>query len=137
MKETLRHREAFEFYYSLGSKRNCRKVAVEFQVSERSVYNWSKWLNWQCRVEERDMKNAKKIEKKTDDTIVEARTKYITIIRETLHKYESALQSGDIKINSVADLERLAKLEMDLREDEVAEEDKIINIIFDTAENED
>lgn len=130
MQEKLRHREAFEYYYSLGSSRSYPQVASQFTVSLTSVKKWAKSFNWQERVLDRDMKNARKLEKQTDETLLETKAKYLTIIQDTLQKYESALQSGDIKISSVKDLATLANLEMSLREEEVPEEDKTVNIIF-------
>lgn len=130
--ETLRQKKAFEFYYILGNDRNCSKVSEEFQVSERTVYYWSKWYNWQVRVQERDLMNGQKLEEKTNETILEAKSKYLKIIKQTLQEYERALNSGSIKINSVQDLERLARLEMSLRVEEISEEDRRVNIIFKT-----
>jgi len=40
------------------------------------------------------------------------------------------LKSGDIKVNSVKDLETLAKLELLLREGEVPAGDSVVNIII-------
>lgn len=131
MQEKLRHREAFEYYYSLGSSRSYPQVASQFTVSLTSVKKWAKEFNWQVRVRDRDIKNARKLAKQTDETLLEAKTKYLTIIQNTLQEYEAALQSGDIKINSVKDLAALANLEMSLRE-EVPEEDKTVNVIFKT-----
>lgn len=116
MEETLRQKEAFEYYYGRGNSRSCRQVAEQFQVSERTVFNWSSQFKWQEKIRMRDIQNAQKLEQKTDDTILEARHKYLGLIKATLQKYEGALLSGDIKINSVNDLERLAHLEMELRE---------------------
>lgn len=132
MEETLRHREAFEFYYALGSNRSYPQVASQFTISLTSVKKWAKSFKWQDRVKERDIKNTRKLEEKTDETIIQAKSKYLAIIQNTLYKYEVALQSGDIKINNVKDLATLANLEMSLREEEVPEEDKTINIIFKT-----
>jgi len=65
MKETLKHREVFEFYYSIGDKRNLSSVAVQYKFSERSIAKWSKLFNWQERIEQRDIEIGKELEKKT------------------------------------------------------------------------
>ena len=70
LRETLEKAEAFEFYYMLGKGRSCSLVAEEFQVSLRTVYNWSRWFNWQKKVRERDIENATKIAQTTNETIV-------------------------------------------------------------------
>jgi len=53
MKETLRHREAFEYYYVLGNDRSYPQVASKFTVSLTSVKKWAKEFNWQQRVQDR------------------------------------------------------------------------------------
>lgn len=130
MEETLRHREAFEYYYGLGDGRSYPQVASRFTVSLTSVKKWAKSFQWQQRVRERDIKNAQKLEEQTNETILHTKSKYLNIIQSTLQRYEEALQSGDIKITSVKDLATLVNLEMSLREEESPEEDKTVNIIF-------
>jgi len=56
MKETLRHKEAFEYYYSLGgtaTDKNCGKVGAKIGVSCNTIWNWYKAFNWKERVEQR------------------------------------------------------------------------------------
>ena len=132
MKETLRHQEAFEYYYSLGHERSYPQVASEFTVSLTSIKKWAKSFNWQQKVKERDIKNACKLEEITNESLLASKAKYINIIQDTLQQYRIALQSGSIKITSVQDLEKLARLEMSLRENEITEEDRTVNIIFKT-----
>ena len=136
MKETLRHQEAFEYYYLLGNDRSYPQVASKFTVSLTSVKKWAKEFKWQQRVQDRDTKNAITLSAKTDFTIIEVKTKYLNLIGRTLSKYEEALQSGNINISSVQDLEKLAKLEMFLRKDETTKEDTNVNIIFKRVETE-
>ena len=50
MKETLRHKEAFEYYYGLGHDRNLTSVALHHGFTKRSVANWSKAFDWQARL---------------------------------------------------------------------------------------
>ena len=57
-------------------------------------------------------------------------TKYLTIIQDLVEIFRSKLQDGDIRINSISDLERLAKLELLLREGELPSEEKIVNIFI-------
>lgn len=132
LNETLRHLEAFEFYYALGNDRSYPQVASRFTVSLTSVKKWAKEFQWQERVKERDIKNAKSLSEITDETLIATKTKYIDIIQDTLRQYCIALQSGSVKINSVQDLERLARLEISLREEETSEAEKTVNIIFKT-----
>ena len=63
MKETLRHREALEYYYVLGDKRTLQKVADKFIVSRQSVSKWKREFNWRDRIKLRDINNGKKFSK--------------------------------------------------------------------------
>jgi hypothetical protein len=126
----LRQQEAFEFYYSLRHARTLQQVCNKFNISLSTVQKWSSNGKWREMVKDRDINNAKKIQEQTDTTIIETTSKYLNIVQKTLTKYEEALQAGNIKINSVQDLEKLAKLEMFLREDEMSKRDTNINIIF-------
>jgi transposase len=128
--ESLKNIEAFEYYYSLGDKRSCSKVAGKFHVSERTVYNWSSWYNWQERVKHRNREYAKKIDEQTNTSLIDAKTKYLSIINDIIEVFKTKLNDGEIRINRVNDLERLVKLEMLLREGEMPSEDRIINIII-------
>ena len=128
MDENLKHFETFEYYYSLGSARSCSQVAENFNISERTVYNWSKWFKWKQRIKDRDINNAKKLEEKTDTTLLETKTKYLVVIQATLYQYMKSLKSGNIRVNSVTDLEKLAKLELFLRDGEVSTGSNIVNI---------
>lgn len=130
MNETLRHQQAFEYYYSLGHERSYPQVASEFTVSLTSIKKWAKTFKWQQRVQERDINNAQILEEKTDTKMVDARSKYLLVIQATLYHFMKALKSGNIRINSVKDLETLAKLELLLREGEAPSKDEIVNIII-------
>ena len=39
--ETLQHKEAFEFYYSLGIDRSITRVAQKFNVTRSAIAKWS------------------------------------------------------------------------------------------------
>lgn len=118
MKETLRHKEAFEYYYGLGRERGLRKVAEQFHVSDRAVKDWSKAFNWQERVEQRDIENAKKIQQKTDETVINVKAGYRKIIKAAIGKLivkdkdGKAILSPDFEVKSPHDLETLIKLDL-------------------------
>jgi len=80
MIETLRHREAFEYYYKLGEKRSLAKVGREFNVSVQSLVKWSKAFGWQKRVIERDDKNALALAKKNDTAIIRDKVKDLKLV---------------------------------------------------------
>jgi len=114
VKETLRHKEAFEYYYSLGDKRSFKLVEGEFKVSNMSVARWSKSFNWQERIGLRDINNSKKLKAKTDETVVNSKADYRALIRKTVDLYKQKLNEGKIIINRPQDLETLAKLDLTL-----------------------
>lgn len=112
MNETLRHREAFDYYYGLGDKRSCEEVARKLSVSATSVFKWKKAHDWDSRVEQRDIENARRIEKKTDDTIVNTKARYRKIIKALIAKAVVKINKGDLDPETIQDVERLAKLDL-------------------------
>ena len=126
MIEKLRHREAFEYYYSLGDNRTHTAVAEKFTVSRQSVVKWAKQFNWQLRVQQRDIENSKSIEKRTNNEVINAKAdfrKTIFAIHQTLKKNlnEFIKENEIIQITGIKDLEKvviildkLARLDMGL-----------------------
>jgi len=113
--EKFRHREAFEYFLSLGggaSAKNCTKVAQKFQISERTFWNWYKKYNWRERVEQRDIENAKKLEKKVDKAIVNSKADYRALIKKVVKAFEDKLKAGKIRISKPEDLNVMAKLDL-------------------------
>lgn len=138
MREKLRHKQAFDYYYSLGgeaSQSNCSKVAEKFQISERTFWNWYKALNWQHRVEQRDIENGKKLEKKTDNAIVNSKADYRALIKKTVDEYKERLRLGRIKITRPQDLESLAKLDLLLMGEDVGDAVKLQVELIDSDSN--
>ena len=129
MKETLRHKEAFEYYYSLGDKRNSSSVAVQYKVSERSIFKWSKNFNWQERIEQRDIEVSRGLEDKTNETIINIKAGFkaeikvqLNIFKVMLNKLIEKFKNGEmIEIKKIEDLkvvtdsyEKLIKLYLTL-----------------------
>ena len=80
IRETLRHREAFDYYYLRGEKRNLQAVARRFRVSKNAVGGWSVVFNWRERILQRDRSNAQAIEERTDINIQEAKTEILKML---------------------------------------------------------
>ena len=131
MKETLKHCEAFEYYYSLGAKRNFKLVESKFKVSNMSVARWSKAFNWQERIEQRDIGNAKKLEAKIDKAIVNSRAEYRTLIKKVVREFEKKLKAGKIRIDKPEDLSIMAKLDL-LMMGEATEKQDVTYKLLDT-----
>lgn len=112
MKETLRHRQAFEYYYSLDENRGLRKVAQKFNVTLTAVANWSRAFNWQERLEQRDIENAKKLEAEVNKAIVSSKADYRALIKKVVKEFEERLKAGKIRISKPEDLSIMAKLDL-------------------------
>ena len=114
MQETLRHQQAFEYYYMLGPERSLGKVASKFNVSRPTVTLWSQKLNWPQRVVDRDNKNMQTIRERNDESVVADMESYRKIIRASVGDYIKRLKDGLVKIDNVNDFTRLVKLDMEL-----------------------
>ena len=115
MKEKIKHKEAFEFFLSIGgmaSDKNVRKVAENWQVSERTIWRWYKKYNWKERVEQRNIENGKKLERKVDKAIVQSKANYRALISKVVKKFEDKLKDGKIRIERPEDLNVMAKLDL-------------------------
>lgn len=110
-KETLRHREAFEYYYSLGNDRNMKKVAEKFNVSVRAVNTWGMSFEWQERINQRDIEIGKKLEAKTVDLVVNEKAKYRKVIKLAMSKIIDSIQEGNMSYK-IQDLDKLIRLDM-------------------------
>lgn len=110
--ETLRHKEAFEYYYTLGPDRNLKKVAERFGVSLRSVGNWSKKYNWMERVKQRDIELAQEMRERNNEAILSEKAKIRTILKALYNQLVKDLRDGKVKIKSVSDLEKVVKLDL-------------------------
>lgn len=112
MKEKLKHKEAFEYYYSLGEKRSLKKVALQYTCSIPGVKKWSMAFNWQDRIELRDIDNGKKLEAKTNKAVVNSKADYRALIRKVVKEFEQKLKDKKIRISSPGDLTEMAKLDL-------------------------
>jgi len=106
MKETLRHSEAFEYYYSLGSSRSIPQVSHRYTISVPAVKKWSDEFNWQDRVQLRDVEIAKRIENKTNTSIVNEKAKLLNIVKKTIADAVPKINSQKLGISTMTDLLR-------------------------------
>jgi hypothetical protein len=106
MQETLQHKEAFEYYYTLGESRSIPQVAQKYPISIPAVKKWSKSFNWQERILQRDIEIGKKLVTKTNTTVLNEKANYRKIIKDAIDSM------GTIKAESAKDLEILVKLDL-------------------------
>ena len=140
MIETLRNKEIFELYYSIGSKRSLSKLRDKLLSLEspsnvpslKTLKRWSKAFNWQKRIEQRDIEIGNKLEKKTNKIVLNTKADYRKEIQNSMKVLKGAIRTaftkgidGKLKLNiavtSINDLnqiinstEKLIKLDMDL-----------------------
>ena len=107
----IKHLDAFEFYYSLGSARTYEQVAQEFKKSEKTIRNWGYAEKWAEEIKLRDLEVLKETRRKTIQERVAKGMKYQKIIEASIGKYIDGLKSGAVVISSVNDLEKLFKLD--------------------------
>lgn len=94
MIETLRHKEAFEYYYKLGANRTLVQVAAQFNVSEQSTTKWNTSFGWQERVIKRDIKNAIAIAEQNDKAIVRDKAKDLKLVEVAKAVYLQQLKGS-------------------------------------------
>lgn len=112
--ETLRHREAFDFYYSLAHERSYSKVAKQFKVSSVSVKKWANSFNWQDRIKEIDAQVAARLDSETVEAVVSQSQKITQIVDKLIDRCTVTLPSGEVvptfRVENLQDFATLVKL---------------------------
>ncbi len=117
-RETQRHLEAFELYVAQGGRRSYRQVARAMGTSIGAVKLWSLSFDWPVRARRRDAGIARKLAKKTDQTIVQVKARYHVIVHkfvEALCKYHLGKDLRELRHpekTTLTDLERLVRLDL-------------------------
>lgn len=141
--ETLRQKQAFEIYYGMGEGRTLEKLREVLQNTTGytqhtpaldTLKSWSRKFNWQLRIQQRDIENAKKLEKQTDKTIIDEKAEirkiiqvHMNIIKQVLNDYIQKGTVAEIKtvgeLNQLSNvLDKLSRLEMDLLGENISNE---------------
>ena len=120
MNETIRHIEAFDYYYSLGGTptvSNCTRVAEKFHISQRTFWNWYKKFNWSNRIEQRNIELANKLERKTNKIILNTKADYRKEIKQNLQVIKALIANSIeeikaklIKAESVTDINSIVNM---------------------------
>ncbi len=117
-RETPRHLTAFEIYVAQGGRRSYRVVAQETGVTVMAVRRWARSFDWQTRVRGRDAGVAQKLARKTDQTIVQVKARYHSMINkivEALCKHHLGKDLRELRYperTTLSDLERLIRLDL-------------------------
>jgi len=109
MKELQKHLDAFELYFKNkqeGSSvvESIRLVCSKFKVSEKTAYKWKKEFDWDGREAIRSQEIQKRIEEKTNTTIVDNKVKYLSFYHKLLDDLKNDFK---LKIKDVNDLKRV------------------------------
>ena len=80
--ETQRHLAAFELYVAQGGRRSYRAVAEATGVTVMAIRYWARSFDWQTRVRRRDAGIARKLARRTDESIVQVKARYHAMINK-------------------------------------------------------
>ena len=114
--ESEKHKQAFDYYYSLGSSRSYDKVAVEFGASRSTVKAWGRSFGWGGRVAERDAQVSREVANRTLTDEISRCERNIKIVEMAVMRLARDIRDGRIK-TTLADLDRLIRLESFLRKE--------------------
>lgn len=93
MKEKEVHRDAFEDFLIMGAVlnvANLKKLAEKFGVTERTIQNWDRLLNWRHRAAQRLIEIDRHREKETNKTIADAKAD----IRKDIEQYKRMVKQA-------------------------------------------
>jgi hypothetical protein len=117
-RETLMMSEAYTYYLALGDERSISKVAAHVRKSCRTVEYWSESFNWAQRIAENEREIAEQVFRRTVKDIVDSKVSFRKIIKIGIKNFVDNLTAQDeygnakLKIATVADLEKLIKLDL-------------------------
>ena len=111
--ESAEQIEAFELYYSLGTKGSLQLVADKLGKNIRTVQGWSSKYNWADRVAQRALEVAKQagLEELHRETLA-IRAEYRKAMDALLEQAYKDIQEGKLQIESIEDLELVIKLDL-------------------------
>lgn len=116
--------------YELLSKGLCQDCS-NIVPSYSTIKYWSKNFNWQERVAQRNIELSKKMEQKTNTTVLNQKADYRKIIKEAIDDWYKKFGKGKAGPENVSDLERLMKLDLLLMGEPTEQNgDSVINIII-------
>ena len=113
MRETQRHKDAFEYWLSLGGvtdNKTCELVASYMQAHIATFWRWYKEFNWRNRADIRLNARAKKLEEKTDNNVVDRKAKELAELDDTDKIIQALIKSvvgkgEDGKVKLLIDVE--------------------------------
>ena len=125
--ETLRQKQIFDIYYSLGDKRSLEKLNETLkntpEYSDKTpsldtLKSWSKKFNWQERIQQRDAEISKGLEKKINQDIINEKAEHRKLIKAILNElkrslieYQNEIKEGikPAQIETIKDLKDISQ----------------------------
>ena len=126
--ETLRQKQIFDIYYSLGDKRSLEKLNETLkntpEYSDKTpsldtLKSWSKKFNWQERIQQRDVEISKGLEKKINQDIINEKAEHRKLIKAILNElkrslieYQNEIKEGikPAQIETIKDLKDISQI---------------------------
>ncbi len=135
--ETLRHKQAFEYYHKLGEKRTLPQVSQQYAISLVTAKQWSASFHWADRVIERDEIVADAIARHATNDTIKERSQILQTTQMVMADFTKRAHpdyDGDNKITIMTgiDYERMAKLYL-LMMGEVTDRVEELQVVFSTG----
>jgi hypothetical protein len=117
MKELQRHIDAFEIYFQKkqGGHDTAEAISlasIECNFSETSLYTWKKEFDWDGREAIRAAEINRKVQQKTDNSIIKNKANYLTFYHKLLNNLK---KDFDIEIENIRDLDIVVKGALNLQ----------------------
>jgi len=118
IKSRLDREKLFDLYYSMGKDRSLKAVSEKSGRAFSTLKIWSSEDGWVERVEQRDIENARKLQQKTDETVIDTKAGYRKLIKAAIKKLLVKDKDGTVilspafEVKSPHDLETLIKLDL-------------------------
>jgi hypothetical protein len=99
-KESLRHSEAFEFYYSLGQNRSQEQVANRYGVTPNAIAQWAVAFRWTDRLESRDQEIAERLAERNKTDVVKMQERHLKVTRAVQGAFIKRLHADEAVIGA-------------------------------------
>lgn len=109
-REQEHHKQAFEIYFGLGTKRSYKAVANQLGLSVSAVRLMAKSFDWSGKIEKRDAAIARQAADNVIGPALANATRNRKLVELALMKVIKAINSDKVRIQ-VGDLDRLLRLQ--------------------------
>lgn len=117
MEEEQTHLDAFELYFKfrqegLKVKESIERVAVEQNLGKSTLWKWKKNFNWDDKEAVRSAEINQEVQKQTNSTIIDNKTRYLSFLHKLLDKVLVKDKDGNViditlNIENINDLKKV------------------------------